>query len=76
MHGLGECSVTTERMEAYSIEVGDQIYVNYTIYRVFDVGISDDGYIFNLIDEEGNRATLCAEDTKKIPVVIDILAEV
>lgn len=68
--------MTTERMEAYSIEEGDQIYVNYTIYRVNEVGISDDGYLFMLVDEEGNRATLCVEDTKKIPVVIDTLAEV
>ena len=68
--------MTTERMEAYAIEGGDHIYVNGQLYRVFDVGISDDGYIFNIVDEEGNRATLCVEDTKKIPVVIDTLAEV
>lgn len=68
--------MTTERMEAYAIEDGDHIYVNGQLYRVFDVGVSDDGYIFNLVDEEGNRATLCVEDTKKIPVVVDTLAEV
>ena len=68
--------MTTERMEAYAIENGDQIYVNYTVYRVVEVGASDDGYVFILVDEEGNRASMTVEDTKKIPVVIDTLAEV
>ena len=68
--------MTTENMEAYSIEEGDQIYVNYSIYRVIEVGASDDGYQFIMVDEEGNRASMVVEDTKKIPVVIDNLATI
>ena len=68
--------MTIERMEAYCIENSDLIYVNSTLYRVIDVGACDEGYVFTLVDEEGERASMTVEGIKKIPVVIDNLATI
>lgn len=63
--------MTTERMEAYAIEEGDQIFVNAQIYLVIGIDTTDAGYVFEIVDEEGYIRSLEISDTKKIPVVID-----
>ena len=68
--------MTTERIEAYALEEQDQIFVNGSVYRVVGIDPTDEGYRFRLIDEEGDVRYLTVEDTKKLPVVIDTLAEV
>ena len=68
--------MTTERIEAYALEEQDQIFVNGSVYRVVGIEPNDEGYRFRLIDEEGDVRYLTIEDTIKVPVVIDTLAEV
>jgi hypothetical protein len=68
--------MTTEYIEAYAMEEGDQIFANGQVYRVASIEATDDGYRFLLCDEEGEAGYLFVEDTKKLPLVIDILAEV
>ncbi len=68
--------MTTERIEAYALEEQDQIFVNGSVYRVVGIEPNDEGYRFRLIDEEGDVRYLTIEDTIKVPVVIDFLAEV
>lgn len=69
--------MTTEKMEAYSLEVGDQITVNGDVYRIVDIEDGDNlDYRFVLVDEEGYRRHIEAESTKKFPVIIDNLTEV
>ena len=68
--------MTTERIEAYALEEQDQIFVNGSVYRVVGIDPTDEGYRFRLIDEEGDVRYLTVEDTRKLPVVIDILSQV
>ena len=68
--------MTTERIEAYALEEQDQIFVNGSFYRVIGIDPTDEGYRFRLIDEEGDVKYLTVEDTEKLPVVIDFLAQV
>lgn len=68
--------MTTEFIEAYAMEEQDQIFVNGSVYRVVGIDPTDEGYRFRLIDEEGDVRYLTVEDTKKLPLVVDNLAEV
>jgi len=68
--------MTTEYVEAYAMEENDQIMVNGQIYKVARVEPVDEGYRFLLCDEEGEAGYLTVEDTKKLPLVVDILAQV
>jgi hypothetical protein len=68
--------MTTERIEAYALEEQDQIFVNGSVYRVVGIDPTDEGYRFRLIDEEGDVRYLTVEDTEKLPLVVDILAQV
>ena len=68
--------MTTEYIEAYAMEEQDQIFVNGSVYRVVGIDPTDEGYRFRLIDEEGDVKYLTVEDTEKLPLVVDILAEV
>ncbi len=64
--------MTTEKMEAYSLEVGDQIAIREAVYRIVDI---EDGesldYRFVLVDEEGYRRHVEAESTNKLSLLID-----
>jgi len=68
--------MTIERIEAYALEEQDQIFVNGSVYRVVGIDPTDEGYRFRLIDEEGDVRYLTVEDTEKLPLVVDILAQV
>jgi hypothetical protein len=72
----GGKKMTTERIEAYALEEQDQIFVNGSVYRVVGIDPTDEGYRFRLIDEEGDVKYLTVEDTEKLPLVVDILAQV
>jgi hypothetical protein len=72
----GGKKMTTERIEAYALEEQDQIFVNGSVYRVVGIDPTDEGYRFRLIDEEGDVRYLTVEDTEKLPLVVDILAQV
>ena len=69
--------MTTERMEAYCLEEGDQLLIGENIYLVNDIDITlERKYLLWLTDEEGYRKTLTVDGSKKLPVIIDTLAEV
>ena len=69
--------MTTDLMEVYSLEAGDQIYVQGNIYKVIDIEDGDAlDYRLNLVDEEGYRRHIEAESTKKFRLVLDNLIEV
>ena len=69
--------MTTERMEAYCLEVGDQIAIGGEVFRIVDIEDGDSlDYRFVLVDEEGYRRHIEAESQKKFPVVIDNLAQI
>jgi len=66
-------TMTTEKMEAYSLEVGDQITIQDEVYRIVEIEDGDDlDYRFILVDEEGYRRHVEAESTKKFSLVLDI----
>lgn len=69
--------MTTDLMEAYSLEVGDQITVQGAVYRIVEIEDGDNlDYRFVLVDEEGYRRHIEAESTKKFRLVLDNLSEV
>ena len=69
--------MTTEAMEAYSLEVGDQIAVNGEVFRIVDIEDGDSlDYRFVLVDEEGYRRHIEAESRKKFRLVLDNFSEV
>jgi preprotein translocase subunit YajC len=70
-------TMTTEKMEAYSLEIGDQITIQGGIYRIVEIEDGDNlDYRFVLVDEEGYRRHIEAEFSKKFSLVLDNLTEV
>ena len=69
--------MTTEMMEVYSLEEGDQIYIQGSVYKIIDI---EDGDVLDyrliVADEEGYRRSIEAESTKKFRLVIDNLASI
>jgi len=73
----GGKQVTTERMEAYCLEVHDQILIGQDVYKIYDISDeAPDQIIFFIVDEEGIRHKIQVDESTKLPLVIDILAEV
>jgi hypothetical protein len=69
--------MTTDLMEAYSLEVGDQIAIQGNIFRIVDIEDGDSlDYRFVLVDEEGYRRHVEAESQNKFQIVLDNLTEV
>lgn len=69
--------MSTDLMEAYSLEVGDQIIVQGDVFRIIEIEDGDTlDYRFVLVDEEGYRRHIEAEFSKKFRLVLDNLAEV
>jgi hypothetical protein len=69
--------MSTELMQVYSLEVGDQIAIQGSIYRIVDIEDGDDlDYRLIMVDEEGYRRSFEAEGTTKIRLVLDNLLEV
>ncbi|NDD54737.1 hypothetical protein EBZ39_12880, partial [bacterium] len=69
--------MTTDLMEVYSLEVGDQILVNGELFRITDIQYGQrSDYRLIVVDEEGYRRHIEAEFSKKFRLVLDNLAEV
>ena len=70
--------MTTERIEAYALEIGDQILIGGNVYRIYDIDDLDtpDQTLFYIVDEEGISHKIRVNDYANLPVVIDILSEV
>jgi hypothetical protein len=69
--------MTTDLMEVYSLEEGDQILIGENVYKILEIfdGIDCD-YAMHLVDEEGYRRTIEVDSEKKLRLVIDNYAEV
>jgi hypothetical protein len=63
--------MTTEKMEAYCLEEGDQILIGENIYKITELDTSDSGYLLKMVDEEGYQRSIVVADTTKVPVIID-----
>ena len=68
--------MTTERMEAYCLEMHDQILIGGDVYRIYEIHDADGDYLFYIVDEEGIRHRITTAPQTKLPVVIDILSQV
>ena len=65
--------MTTEKIEAYSLEVGDQIAIRENIYRITDIEDGDNlDYRFVLVDEEGYRRHVEAEGTNQFALLTEL----
>jgi len=65
--------MTTENMEAYSLEVGDQITIQGAVYRITDIEDGDNlDYRFVLVDEEGYRRSVEAESTNQFALLTEL----
>jgi len=65
--------MTTEKMEAYSLEVGDQITIQGSVYRITDIEDGDNlDYRFVLVDEEGYRRHVEAEATNQFALLTEL----
>ena len=69
--------MTTERMEAYCLEMHDQILIGEDVYKIYDIyNENEDEILFYVVDEEGIRHKIRVNETAKLPVVIDNLSQV
>jgi hypothetical protein len=69
--------MTTERMEAYCLEIHDQILIGQDVYKIYDISDeAPDQIIFFIVDEEGIRHKIHVDESAKLPVVIDILSAI
>ncbi|NCX22148.1 MAG: hypothetical protein EBX17_02980 [Betaproteobacteria bacterium] len=69
--------MTTDLMEAYSLEVGDQITVQGDVFRIVEIEDGDTlDYRFVLVDEEGYRRSIEVNTQDSLRLVLDSLAEV
>lgn len=69
--------MTTDLIEAWSLEEGDQIVCQGNVYKIIEIfdGIDRD-YAFHLVDEEGFRKTLEADGSTKFRLVLDNLVPI
>ena len=69
--------MSTDLMETWSLEEGDQILINDTVYKILEIGTdADRRYLLFTVDEEGYRHTIAADGAKKFRLVLDNLSEV
>ena len=68
--------MTTDLMEAWSLEEGDQILINGTLLKIASIYDDEEGYRFFCVDEEGYGRSFTAPGEKKFRLVLDNLAEV
>ena len=68
----------TALMEAYCLEVHDEIMLQGEIYRIYNISDqAPDIFFFYLVDKNGDRAKIEVQEDEKIPlVVVDNLADV
>jgi len=63
--------MTTQKMEAYCLEEGDQILIGENIYLITEVDTADSGYLLKMVDEEGYQRSITVADTTMVPIIID-----
>lgn len=69
--------MTTESMEVYSLEVGDQISIRGEVFRIVEIEDGDSSdYRLVMVDEEGYRRSIEADSSTKFRLVLDNLSEV
>ena len=69
--------MSTDLMETWSLEEGDQILINGEVYKILEIGTDvDRNYLLFTVDEEGYRHTISADGAKKFRLVLDNLSEV
>ena len=69
--------MTTDLMEVYSLEVGDQIAIRGQVFRITDIEDGDSSeYRLVMVDEEGYRRSVEANSTEKFRLVLDNLATI
>lgn len=69
--------MSTDLMETWSLEEGDQILVNGEVYKILEIGTdADRNYLLFTVDEEGYLRTIAADGAKKFRLVLDSLSEV
>ena len=69
--------MTTDFMETWSLEEGDQILINDTVYKILEIGTdADRNYLLFTVDEEGYRHTIAADGAKKFRLVLDNLESI
>ena len=69
--------MTTDLMEAYSLEEGDQILIKGELFRIVDIEDGDSlDYRFILVDEEGYRRHVEAQSQNKFQIVLDNLSAI
>lgn len=63
--------MTTELMEIWSLEEGDQIIINGNVYLIHDIEVLDSDHTsLLLVDDEGMGKTLNVKDSQKIAVIV------
>jgi hypothetical protein len=71
--------MVTERMEAYCLELNDQILIGKDVYRIYEIHDEQDEpneILFYIVDEEGISHKIRVDEQTKLPVVIDILSAI
>ena len=69
--------MTTDLMEVYSLEIGDQIAIRGEVFRIVEIEDGDSSeYRLVMVDEEGYRRSVEANSTEKFRLVLDNLTEV
>jgi hypothetical protein len=68
--------MTIERMEAYALEMHDQIVINDNVYKIYDIyNENEDEILFYLVDEEGIRHKVRVHETAKLPMLVGDLVD-
>ena len=62
--------MTTERYEAFALEIGDTIIRGEDLYVITEIEISDDEYCIHLRDEEGFARHLLLGEFDKVRVLV------
>lgn len=63
--------MTTERYEAFALEIGDTIVRGVDFYVITDIEIEGDEYVIHLADEEGFMRHLVLGEFDTVRVVCD-----
>lgn len=63
--------MTTESIEVYALEPDDQVLINGEVYRITFIDMIDrDTSRIHVVDAEGIRRMIDAEDSQKISVLV------
>lgn len=63
--------MTTETYEVLSLEEGDTLYINGSLFAIVSIDIDGDDTVLLLADEEGFMKKVWCQDTDRFRVVCD-----